>query len=190
MQIAIGLAVALVLLGGIGWYGLSQNKTEMDESIVAMQEKDSVPSNELTMTKEREDGGAMMEKKMEPKESTDSMMKPKDDASTNDVMQGKGSYETYAPEKLARATEGDVVLFFRASWCPTCRGLDSDIKSNAGKIPAGVTILDVDYDNSATLKQKYGVTYQHTLVQVDAKGNQIAKWQGSPTLAKLLEQVK
>ena len=38
-----------------------------------------------------------------------------------DAMVEKGSYELYAPEKLAKANEGDVVLFFRATWCPTCK---------------------------------------------------------------------
>ncbi|MEK7569398.1 MAG: thioredoxin family protein [Patescibacteria group bacterium] len=101
-----------------------------------------------------------------------------------------GSYEPYSPEKLARAESGDVVLFFRASWCPTCRALDANIRTNSGSIPGAVTVLDVDYDNSTELKQKYGVTYQHTLVQVDASGNLIAKWQGSPTLSDLVSKIR
>ena len=107
-----------------------------------------------------------------------------------EMVTGPGSYEIYAPEKLMLAENGDVVLFFRASWCPTCRALDADIKANANNIPEGVHILDVDYDNSTALKQKYGVTYQHTLVQVDKDGNQIAKWMGSPTLASLILNIK
>lgn len=102
-----------------------------------------------------------------------------------------GTYEVYSPEKVTLASaEHDVVLFFRASWCPTCRALDKDIKNNLGNIPASLAILDVDYDNSQELKQKYGVTYQHTLVQVDAEGNMIKKWTGSPTLAKLVSEVQ
>jgi thiol-disulfide isomerase/thioredoxin len=105
-------------------------------------------------------------------------------------MMSSGSYEAYAPEKIARAAEGSVVLFFRASWCPTCQGADMDIRANAKNIPKGVTILDVNYDNSQELKKKYSVTYQHTYVQIDASGNQIAKWSGSRTLTELLVQVK
>jgi thioredoxin 1 len=112
------------------------------------------------------------------------------DTGTEDSTAEVGSYEKYSPEKIARAEEGDVVLFFRASWCPTCRALDANIRSNLNAIPAGVTILDVDYDNSTALKQKYGVTYQHTFVQVDASGNQIAKWTGSPTLLELLAKIQ
>ena len=111
-------------------------------------------------------------------------------ADEGSAMAKAGSYESYNQDKLALADSGDVVLFFRAPWCPTCRALDANIKANLGNIPTGVTILDVDYDSSTALKQKYGVTYQHTLVQVDSQGNQVAKWTGSPTLASLLTNIK
>ena len=107
-----------------------------------------------------------------------------------DAMMSKGSYEVYEPSKLAMAETGKVVLFFKASWCPSCRALDADIKANMGAIPGGVTILEVDYDKSADLKQKYGVTMQHTLVQVDAQGNLITKWSGGATLADLVTKLK
>jgi thiol-disulfide isomerase/thioredoxin len=123
-----------------------------------------------------------MENESTPMEEDDPVM-------TGEGVSG-GSYEAYSPEKLALAEEGDVVLFFRASWCPTCRILDADLRANEANIPAGVTILDVDYDNSTALKQRYGVTYQHTLVQVDDEGNQIAKWSGSPSLSALLSNIQ
>ena len=100
-----------------------------------------------------------------------------------------GSYEQYSPEKLAFAENGKVVLFFRAPWCPTCRALDGNIKSNLNSIPEDVTVLDVDYDSATSLRQKYMVTYQHTLVQVDAQGNQIKKWSGSQTLAAVIAEL-
>ena len=107
------------------------------------------------------------------------------------TMMKVGSYETYSPEKIAMASNShNVVLFFHASWCPTCIALDKDIKEHLKDIPSNLTILDVDYDNSSSLKQKYGVTVQHTLVEVDAKGNLINKWLGSPTLSALVAKVK
>lgn len=118
------------------------------------------------------------------------MMEEKGERDVMRSNQGKGSYETYSGEKLVLANEGKVVLFFRASWCPSCKAVDDDIRSNLDSIPAGVTILDVDYDKSAELKRKYAVTYQHTFVQVDASGNQIAKWAGSLTLADLVQKIK
>ncbi len=107
------------------------------------------------------------------------------------VMIKAGSYEAYSSEKIAMAKpDHDVVLFFRAGWCPTCRAVDADIKANLEKIPSNLTILDVNYDDSTALKKKYGVTYQHTFVQVDKDGNLIKKWSGSPTLASLVTEVK
>jgi thiol-disulfide isomerase/thioredoxin len=88
------------------------------------------------------------------------------------------------------AGTGDVVLFFKASWCPSCRAVDADIKANVTKIPELLTIMEVDYDNSVALKQKYGVTTQHTFVQVDESGNLIKKWNGGATLASVVAQVQ
>ncbi len=105
-------------------------------------------------------------------------------------MMGHGSYETYTDAKLVRAKTADVVLFFRASWCPTCKALDADIRKNLMSIPKDVLILDVNYDTALDLKKKYGVTYQHTLVQVDSEGNQIARWEGSRTLSALVSEIK
>lgn len=129
-------------------------------------------------------GGAMMKKEGDVMVKEDTMMKA-------DAMMKVGSYEAYAPEKIAKAAAtGNVVLFFHASWCPTCRALDADLKANLGKIPGNLTILDVDYDNSTELKKKYGVTYQHTFIQVDKDGVMIKKWMGSQTLETFLKEVK
>jgi thiol-disulfide isomerase/thioredoxin len=172
----IFLAIVLVLAGGAFFVFMPKAELQKEVNNVMMEKsvgKEMIKENE-TMTEDdsmKKDDGAMMEK-------------------PEGAMMAKGSYEAYAPEKLAKAKEGDVVLFFRASWCPTCRALDADIKANLGSIPAGVTILDVNYDDSTPLKQKYGVTYQHTFVQVDADGAQLAKWSKSPTLAALLSEVK
>lgn len=173
----IFIVLAIVLALGGGWYFISSEKKEgsvMDKATDTMMQKEGETAAE---TSTQQDGSMM------PKDG--SMMEK-----TGDTMMAKGSYEPYAAAKLAMAEKGKVILFFRASWCPTCKALDADIKSHLGDIPAGVTILDVDYDNSTALKQKYGVTHQHTLVQVDAQRNQIAKWDASPTLASLLSGVK
>ena len=86
--------------------------------------------------------------------------------------------------------EGKLILFFKASWCPTCKALDKDIKENSLKIPFGFWILDVDYDKYNDLKKKYGVTYQHTLVQINGKGEIIKKWSGSSTLNDLIQEIE
>lgn len=178
----IGAIVLALVAGGLYWWSVSGRAEESD---AMMETGDEMMEGEDAMMGEKD---AMMEDDQTAKD--EGAMMEDDSMKKDDAMMEKGSYEAYAPEKLAKAESGKVVLFFRASWCPTCRALDADIRSHLGAIPSGVTILDVDYDNSTALKQKYGVTYQHTLVQVDAKGNSITKWQGSPTLAALLTEVK
>jgi thiol-disulfide isomerase/thioredoxin len=76
------------------------------------------------------------------------------------------------------AQKGKTVLFFHASWCPTCRTADADILKNVSTIPSGATIIKVDYDKEVALKQKYGVTTQHTFVEIDTQGNLLEKWSG------------
>lgn len=104
--------------------------------------------------------------------------------------QSSGSYEVYSEDKLARANSGDVVLFFHATWCPSCRAQESDIVENEMSIPNGVSILKVDYDSNVALRQKYGVRVQHTFVQVDADGNQITQWSGGTGLDDVLKNIQ
>lgn len=140
-------------------------------------------------------GGAYASMSNKDKMTEEKIMMDEKNQTMNEVAEKSeammaGYYETYTPEKLIRAKTGSVVLFFNASWCPSCRGLNADIEANMGAIPEGVSILKVDYDKETELKKKYGVTYQHTLVQVDAEGTLIKKWSGSPTLSGLVSEIK
>ncbi len=110
--------------------------------------------------------------------------------STTPTTASAGTYEAFSADKLARATNGSVILFFKADWCPTCRTLDADIKKHLSSIPPNTHILIVNYDTARELKQRYGVTYQHTLVHVDETGRLLSKWSGSPTLADILTHLK
>ena len=161
--------VIVLVLVVVGWYFVTADKKEvLNDNMVAT----STPEQVSPVTQEMPVSGS---------ENVPEMLVEKDVDNT-----AMGSFEVYAPEKLAKADSGKVVLYFRAAWCPTCKALDANIRANLDKIPAGVTILDVDYDKYNDLKKKYNVTYQHTLVQVDASGNQIKKWSGSPTLDSIL----
>jgi thiol-disulfide isomerase/thioredoxin len=93
------------------------------------------------------------------------------------------TYLDYSPQVLADAETAQksgrkVVLFFYAPWCPYCRAADSDFKTRLGTdaFPKNTTLIKTDYDSQTELKKKYGVTHQHTFVQIDASGNQITKW--------------
>lgn len=182
------IALIVIAAGLLGVWYFNSTKYDMDDN---MMESDEMMKND----------GTMMENDEAMKDETDHMSDDammddsmtKDESMTNNdsmMMEHSGTYETYAPEKLSMAETGKVVLFFRATWCPTCAALDADIRSHLSDIPEGVTILDVNYDTETALKQKYGVTYQHTFVQVSTDGSMITKWSGSEGLTQLLAQIK
>ena len=63
-----------------------------------------------------------------------------------------------------------------------------DFEANEAEL-ADYYLIFVDYDSSEDLQMKYGVTYQHTFVQIDTDGNALTKWNGGGT-AELLTKVK
>lgn len=102
----------------------------------------------------------------------------------------KGVYDAYSPEKLALAQNHKVVLFFKADWCPSCQVADQTINKEFASIPKDLAILKVSFDNEIELRRKYGVTVQHTFVQVDQQGNLITKWLGSTSIGEIMEKVR
>ena len=94
-------------------------------------------------------------------------------------------YWDYSLDKLS--TTKNNVLFFAASWCPTCQATDKNLKSEI--IPDDLNILKVDYDNYTDLKKKYWITMQHTFVLVDSSWNMIKKWSGTKTSQEIEEKV-
>ncbi len=90
-----------------------------------------------------------------------------------------GAYLTRAEyQSQMAAREGTkVVYFFHADWCPSCRATDAAVAADG--LPDGLTLVKVDYDTETDLRKEYGVTQQHTFVQVDPDGGELAKWTGS-----------
>jgi thiol-disulfide isomerase/thioredoxin len=99
-----------------------------------------------------------------------------------------GAYVEWAEYEADPAARADtkVVLFFHASWCPSCRATEKAIGETG--VPAGLTLVKVDYDTATDLRQRYGVTTQHTFVQVDGSGTELAKWTGSADGAAILAE--
>ncbi len=195
-KLIVGIIALVVVAGGIYAFSM-QNKTsdsaltgeEMNKADEMVKEEGSevMADKNVEMADEVMKKDDMMKKEeMMDEGETDMMDK---DAAMSDTMM-KGSYEAYSADKVMKAETGDVVLFFHASWCPSCRSLNASIEGSMAEIPDGVTILKADYDKETELKKKYGVTTQHTLVQVDKDGNLIKKWSGSPTLAKLVTEIQ
>lgn len=104
-------------------------------------------------------------------------------------------YVAYSKAALENAAGNRRVLFFYANWCPTCKPADADFIANANRIPSDVTLIRVNYNDTDTdqeekdLAQQYGITYQHTFVQIDAQGKVVAKWNGGQT-NELLANIK
>lgn len=100
-----------------------------------------------------------------------------------------GAYIDYAEfesEPQAYAA-GDVVLFFNATWCPTCQEAVKNLES--ARFPDGLTVVSVDYDSNLDLRKKYGVTTQHTFVQVTPDGEQVKKFTGSTTIPQIQDEL-
>ena len=123
-------------------------------------------------------------KKAEAKKKAEAMKKDAMKKEADKMGMIKGSYSDYDASKLSNAEHGTVILFFNATWCPTCVAANKNF--NGSTPPDGLTVLKVDYDDSTDLKRKYGVTYQHTFVQVDKTGKLIKKWNGSKTYDELI----
>lgn len=94
-----------------------------------------------------------------------------------DMMASAGQLTIYSATAFEQAGDAKRVLFFHASWCPSCIASEKAIRSLS--LPADVKVFKVDYDSSAELKQRYGVVRQDTFVQVDQQGNKIKEWNGN-----------
>ena len=84
--------------------------------------------------------------------------------------QPAGAYLPLADyEKDAAARAGTkIVYFFHAPWCPDCRATEAALTAQG--VPAGLTVVKVDYDSATELKARYGITKQHTFVLIDKDG--------------------
>ena len=150
------IVIALLVFGGIYFFARSSTTPE-------------VTTEETTEVENTGDSAAE-----EP--GTDEAM------DSEDAMEKTGAtYVDYSPDAIAQATADGKrpVLFFHASWCPTCKALENDLQAGGlDQLPEDVVVIKTDYDSATELRQQYGVTLQHTLVQVDADGNEVAKWSG------------
>lgn len=115
------------------------------------------------------------------------MEKAMDGGSMEKTMEGGAMEKTMGltnfsdiDEAMMQAKTKPTVLFFAASWCPTCQGARADFEANLDKLE-DINLLVVDYDHSAELQKKYGVTYQHTFVQISPEGEALVKWNGGAT---------
>lgn len=190
------MIVVVVLVGiailGIGAYPF-MSASQKPESMMK-QETTMVPSGAMM----KKDGDAMMVKESDM-ETSEKMMKKEDTAMETGAMMEKTAstsrYVTYDKAAFEQAAGTRRVLFFYASWCPTCIPADESFSKNVSQLPEDVTLIRVNYNDPDTdqeekdLAKAYGVTYQHTFVQIDGSGKEVAKWNGGK-IDELLTNIK
>lgn len=136
---------------------------------------------------------AMMQKSNTPAEPNNMMGENNSGADANSILDTR--YIQYSESAFENSSGNRRVLFFYASWCPTCRPADASFTQNISKIPNDLTVIRVNYNDPNTdqdekdLAKKYGITYQHTFVQIDNTGKEINKWNGGG-LDELLSNVR
>lgn len=153
----IGLIIgALLVIGGGAGVILSMSSDDNPSNSAATAPTQSVTNQESEETEEATD--------------------PQDTIQTS-VQTAEGVYTDYSEEAVSKYKGKMKVVFFHADWCPQCQGLERNIQ--AGSIPEDIVIFKTDYDNNQQLRQKYGVTNQTTLVQIDDNGDKLKLWIGS-----------
>lgn len=155
----------------------SKEKAKMRASARRMrwEEKMKMMKDQGMMEKD----GSMKKDMMEKKESLmkkdeKAMMKSGDAMEKSDVMTKAGMYKDHTASALPASVLSDgtiKVLFFYAGWCPNCRAANTTLTSWYGTGDGLLTTHKIDYDAEKSLRQKYGVTYQHTFVKIDGQGN-------------------
>ena len=173
--------IVVVLLATAGFYFYTQNQSVSD----SMMKKDEAKMQQSEATTQETD--VMVDKSA----GSDSAIKKPEDA----MMEESGIYTPYSDSAFKAASGKKRVLFFFANWCPTCKPIDTELSTNTSQIPSDLAIFRVNYNDSDTdandkaLARQYGITYQHTFVQVDDQGNEIAKWNGGG-LDKIVSSLK
>jgi len=145
--------------------------------VFAQRQADTNKKNEAAAMKKTEDA-AMMKKEADAKMMKDEeSAKMAGDKMTDDKM-SKDAYITYADYAKTKSAYTDFkkVIFFHASWCSICQGIEKEIKADPTKIPAKTVVIKADFDTSTELRQKYGVTQQYTFVTIDNDGMKLSKY--------------
>lgn len=183
--ISIGIGAYYFIPRSVPQASLGESSTfaqEMNAQVLPADEQ-AVPSDQrVDDVMKIVDAGVMDE------ENNAAMMKK--DAPVAMEAKARGTYEPYSEDKLAAYGEDKIILFFHAAWCPICVSLEKEILASSDAIPSGVHALVVDYDNAQSLRQKYGVTIQHTFVQVDSTGSAIQKFSDAFHVSDVVSRLK
>ena len=178
LPVAVIISGVIIIAGGIFAFNQSDNDSSNNQTTEnsAMEKKEGADAMENAM--EKAEGEAMEKKDGEAMEKTD------------DAISKSGSFITLADYNAdpSKYSDSKKVYFFHASWCPICKGIESEINADPSKIPAGVTLIKTDFDDETDLRQKYGITTQYTFVEFNENGDELNKFSAT-SLDKVIEQI-
>ena len=97
-----------------------------------------------------------------------------------------GNYRDYDP--LILPMSGDIVLFFHADWCVTCREAEKNFLTSW--VPEWLTILKVDFDTDTKLRKKYMVLSQTSFVLIQPDGTLVKRWLWWRTIQDILAKIQ
>ncbi|MCP4523521.1 MAG: peptide-methionine (R)-S-oxide reductase MsrB [Candidatus Gracilibacteria bacterium] len=97
-------------------------------------------------------------------------------------------YTNYSDEKLQNAKEEFLILFFHATWCPSCTKFEEKVLEET--IPDNIKIFKVDFDTQHTLRKKYNIITQTSFVLVDNNGNVKKRWIGAKQIQDIVQQLQ
>ena len=199
-KLLITLAAVLVV-GGLIWVLSSGDDDEQSQPIVVEQvddqtESDQTETNQTEASATDDPDSSGTEASPPPPATTPPGQAPKADAvdqppavdsdpganeppaDSSDQLPA-GRYIDYQTQgQLDGLASSDRWLNFHADWCPFCQALDKNINENLEQIPDGVVIVKVDFDDNQDLRVRYGVTRQTVIIQIDAQGNEITRFNG------------
>lgn len=103
-------------------------------------------------------------------------------ASDEQVVAAQAVYASYDASVLTSGQRS--LLFFHASWCPYCKEADAELQRIYEEQAAVISTYKVDFDTETDLRDRFGVSTQHTVVLIDEQGEILDFIQG-PTAEQL-----
>ena len=169
--VIVGVVITIITLNNDSEQEQAQSTEEQTntESRTATTEEESTTAEESTATQGEQESTTTTDEQSEsttsnPTEETSSEQPT--NSTTTTPPQPVARYTDYTQDAFNKAVQDNknIVLFFHASWCPTCRALDQEIKNGLSRVPTNTEIFKIDFENSGGLVRQYGITTQHTTV--------------------------
>lgn len=101
-----------------------------------------------------------------------------------------GRFLDYDPSLMTGGNYEQRVLFFYAAWDPLGRSLVKELTVNEDQIPPHILILKIDFDSRLSLRKKYGVESENTVVKVNHQGQVVGKQPAADFVKSLLSSVE